>query len=118
MGRSKKGNIVNGWVIVDKPEGYSSTQIVGKVRRAFSAQKAGHAGTLDPLATGIVPIALGEATKTVAYAMDRQKTYECRIRWGEQRNTDDGEGDVIASSDKRPDLDDIIPPAQRDAWRD
>lgn len=103
MGRKrKKGKPVHGWVCVDKPEGVTSTQVVGKVRHAFDAQKAGHAGTLDPLATGILAIALGEATKTVPYAVDTQKTYRFAIRWGEQRNTDDREGDVIATSDHRP----------------
>ncbi|MSP43124.1 MAG: tRNA pseudouridine(55) synthase TruB, partial [Alphaproteobacteria bacterium] len=83
-GRRKKGNPVNGWVCVDKPVGLTSTQVVGRVRRIFDAQKAGHAGTLDPLATGILAIALGEATKTIPYAVDTQKTYRFTVRWGEQ----------------------------------
>ncbi|HAD25134.1 MAG TPA: tRNA pseudouridine(55) synthase TruB [Alphaproteobacteria bacterium] len=100
--RRKKGKPVSGWVCVDKPAGVTSTQIVGKVRYAFDAQKAGHAGTLDPLATGILAIALGEATKTVPYAMDSEKIYRFSICWGEQRSTDDPEGTVIACSDNRP----------------
>ncbi|MCR9257898.1 MAG: tRNA pseudouridine(55) synthase TruB [Alphaproteobacteria bacterium] len=102
MSRRKRGRKVDGWVILDKPLGMTSTQAVGKVRRAFDAQKAGHAGTLDPLATGVLPIALGEATKTVGYAMDRQKIYRFTLCFGEARNTDDGEGTVIATSDTRP----------------
>ena len=96
-----------GWVVVDKPLEKTSTQMVGAVRRAYGIKKVGHAGTLDPLATGVVPIAIGEATKTVAYAQDFEKVYECRIAWGEQRDTDDLEGDIIEQSDKRPLLDDI-----------
>ena len=96
-----------GWVVVDKPLEKTSTQLVGAVRRAYGIKKVGHAGTLDPLATGVVPIAIGEATKTVAYAQDFEKVYECRIAWGEQRDTDDLEGDIIEQSDKRPLLDDI-----------
>jgi tRNA pseudouridine55 synthase len=103
MARRKKGNPVNGWVALDKPAGMTSTQAVSRVRRIFDAQKAGHAGTLDPLATGILPIALGEATKTVPFAMDREKTYRFTIRWGEGRSTDDAEGEVTATSDVRPD---------------
>ena len=90
----RKGQKVDGWVIVDKPSGPTSTQVVGKVRRLFDAAKAGHGGTLDPLATGILPIALGEATKTVPYVMDGRKAYRFTIRWGEARNTDDAEGEV------------------------
>lgn len=98
----RKGQKVDGWVIVDKPSGPTSTQVVGKVRRLFDANKAGHGGTLDPLATGILPIALGEATKTVPYVMDGRKTYRFTIRWGEARNTDDAEGEVSGTSDVRP----------------
>ena len=98
----RKGQKVDGWVIVDKPSGPTSTQIVGKVRRLFDANKAGHGGTLDPLATGILPIALGEATKTVPYVMDGRKIYRFTIRWGEARNTDDAEGEVSGTSDVRP----------------
>lgn len=102
MGRSKKGQIVNGWINLDKPEGLGSTQAVGKVRRLFDAQKVGHGGTLDPLATGILPIALGEATKTIPYCQDHIKIYSFAACWGEQRNTDDAEGEVIATSPVRP----------------
>ena len=102
MGRRKKGNPVHGWVILDKPLGMTSTQAVGAVRRIFDAQKAGHAGTLDPLATGILAIALGEATKTVPYAMDADKTYRFTAAWGEARDTDDSEGKVTGTSPVRP----------------
>lgn len=107
MGRSKKGQIVNGWINLDKPEGLGSTQAVGKVRRLFDAQKVGHGGTLDPLATGILPIALGEATKTIPYCQDHIKVYSFAACWGEQRNTDDAEGEVIATSPVRPTEDQI-----------
>jgi len=102
MSRRKRGNAVHGWVVIDKPAGVTSTQVVGIVRRVFDAQKAGHAGTLDPLATGVLAIALGEATKTVPYAMDSEKRYRFTARWGEARDTDDAEGAVTATSDKRP----------------
>lgn len=102
MGRSKKGEPVHGWVNFDKPLGMTSTQAVGKVRFLFNAQKAGHAGTLDPLATGILPIALGEATKTVPYLMDADKIYRFHIKWGESTRTQDAEGEVYARSDARP----------------
>ena len=87
MSRRKKGRPISGWVTLDKPFDMTSTQAVSKVRRLFDAQKAGHAGTLDPLATGILPIALGEATKTVAWAMAGRKTYRFTLRWGEARDT-------------------------------
>jgi tRNA pseudouridine55 synthase len=102
MGRRKKGNPVHGWVILDKPQGMGSTQAVAAVRRIFDAQKAGHAGTLDPMATGILAIALGEATKTVPYAMDAEKIYRFTATWGESRDSDDAEGAVTGTSDKRP----------------
>src|SRR6201992_2192619 len=102
MGRRKKGDPVHGWVILDKPIGMTSTQAVAAVRRIFDAKKAGHAGTLDPLATGILAIALGEATKTVPYAMDADKTYRFTATWGEARDTDDTEGKVTGTSDRRP----------------
>ena len=102
MGRRKKGNAVHGWVILDKPQGMGSTQAVAAVRRIFDAQKAGHAGTLDPMATGILAIALGEATKTVPYAMDAQKAYRFTATWGESRDSDDAEGEVTGTSDRRP----------------
>ncbi|HEX3810354.1 MAG TPA: tRNA pseudouridine(55) synthase TruB [Rhizomicrobium sp.] len=107
MARRRKGNPVHGWVIIDKPEGITSTQVVGAVRRIFDAQKAGHAGTLDPLATGVLAVALGEATKTVPYAMDAQKTYRFTACWGEARDSDDTEGKVVATSDKRPTREEI-----------
>src|SRR5215475_11527049 len=102
MGRRKKGQPVHGWVILDKPQGMTSTQAVAAIRRIFDARKAGHAGTLDPLATGILAIALGEATKTVPYAMDAEKTYRFTATWGEARDSDDSEGTVTGTSDKRP----------------
>ena len=101
--RRRKGNPVHGWVVLDKPYGAGSTSMVGKVRWLYQAQKAGHAGTLDPLATGILPIALGEATKTVPFMMDAEKSYEFTLTWGENTTTQDVEGEVIATSDVRPD---------------
>ena len=89
-------------MILDKPYGMTSTQAVGKIRWLFNAEKAGHGGTLDPLASGLLPIALGEATKTVSYAMDGRKIYRFTACWGEERTTDDLEGEVTARSDKRP----------------
>ncbi|MCD8571249.1 MAG: tRNA pseudouridine(55) synthase TruB [Alphaproteobacteria bacterium] len=112
MAKKRKGDIVNGWICLDKPMGLTSTQAMAKVRRILNAQKAGHAGTLDPMATGILPIALGEATKTVPYAQDGIKTYEFTITWGEERDTCDAEGDVTATSDIRPtddQINDILP---------
>lgn len=103
MARRRKGNSVHGWVVLDKPCGLTSTQAVGRVRRIFSARKAGHAGTLDPLATGVLPIALGEATKTVPYLTNTRKSYSFTVKWGEATTTDDGEGAVIATSSVRPD---------------
>ena len=97
-----KGNPVHGWVILDKPEELSSSRAVGIVRRIFNAAKAGHGGTLDPLATGILPIALGEATKTVSFAMHGAKSYEFTLQFGSQTSTDDREGEVVATSDNRP----------------
>ncbi|HJW40959.1 MAG TPA: tRNA pseudouridine(55) synthase TruB [Rhizomicrobium sp.] len=102
MARRKKGQPVHGWVIVDKPAGMTSTQVVGAIRRIFDAQKAGHAGTLDPMATGVLAVALGEATKTVPYAMDSEKTYRFTARWGEARDSDDADGKVTATSESRP----------------
>ena len=103
----RKGNPVHGWVILDKPEGLSSSRAVGIVRRVFSAAKAGHGGTLDPLATGILPIALGEATKTVSFAMQGAKTYGFTVSFGVQTTTDDREGSAVATSDVRPTADEI-----------
>ncbi len=112
MPRKRKGNPVHGWVVFDKPLGMTSTQAVGKVRWLFQAQKAGHGGTLDPLATGILPIALGDATKTVPFTMDATKTYVFTITWGENRDTLDAEGEIIGTSDRRPSLaeiEDLLP---------
>ncbi len=102
MGRRKKGDKINGWINLDKPQGLTSTQALGKVRWLLNAQKAGHAGTLDPLATGVLPIALGEATKTITFAQDAIKTYSFTVKWGAATDTDDSEGEIIATSDKRP----------------
>jgi tRNA pseudouridine55 synthase len=93
---------VDGWVILDKPVGPSSTQALGRVRRVFEAAKAGHGGTLDPLASGVLPIALGEATKLIQFAMDGSKTYEFAVRWGTATTTDDAEGEIVATSPNRP----------------
>ena len=98
----KKGRDVNGWLVIDKPAGITSTAVVNKVKWAFDAKKAGHAGTLDPEATGVLAVALGEATKTVPYITDALKSYVFTVRLGEATNTDDAEGEVIASSDLRP----------------
>ncbi len=100
--RRKKGRPISGWLIIDKAYDFGSTEAVSKAKWLFKAQKAGHAGTLDPLATGVLPVAFGEATKTSAYVMDAEKHYRFTARWGEARSTDDAEGDVIATSDKRP----------------
>jgi tRNA pseudouridine55 synthase len=102
MAKKKKGDAVHGWVVLDKPSGITSTQAVAQVRRIFNAQKAGHAGTLDPLATGILAIALGEATKTVPYVQDAAKIYRFTATWGESRDSDDAEGKVTGTSDARP----------------
>jgi tRNA pseudouridine55 synthase len=93
---------IDGWVVLDKPIGWSSTKAVGRVRWLFGAEKAGHGGTLDPLATGVLPIALGEATKTVPFVMDGRKEYRFTLRFGEARSTEDAEGEVTATSDARP----------------
>jgi tRNA pseudouridine55 synthase len=98
---------VHGWIVLDKPVGMTSTHAVSVVKRAFQARRAGHAGTLDPLASGCLPIALGEATKTVPFVMDGRKRYRFTVRWGEERDTDDAEGRVIAKSDARPDVEAI-----------
>ncbi|WP_428407145.1 tRNA pseudouridine(55) synthase TruB [Hyphococcus sp.] len=105
--RNKKGRPVSGWLIIDKAYDFGSTEAVSKAKWLFQAQKAGHAGTLDPLATGVLPIAFGEATKTSGYVMDAEKHYRFTARWGEARTTDDAEGDVIATSDKRPSREEI-----------
>ena len=98
----------NGWLVIDKPSGFTSFQIVKIIRKLYSIKKAGHAGTLDPLATGILPVALGEATKTIPYAMDTDKTYHFTICWGDDRDTNDSDGRIIATSNKRPSADSII----------
>ena len=98
----RKGLSISGWINLDKPAGLTSMAAVSQVRRALNAAKAGHAGTLDPLATGVLPIALGEATKTVPYAVDALKTYRFTVCWGVETTTDDAEGDVVAKDDRRP----------------
>lgn len=102
MGRKRKGRDISGWLVVDKPAGPTSTAVVNKVRWALGAAKAGHAGTLDPEATGVLAVALGEATKTVPYITDALKAYVFDVKLGEATNTDDAEGEVIASSETRP----------------
>ena len=100
----KRGRPIHGWVNLDKPKGISSAKAVAIVRRVFDAAKAGHGGTLDPLASGVLPIALGEATKTVSFAMGQQKSYEFELAWGNETSTDDSEGSVTRRSDHRPDV--------------
>jgi tRNA pseudouridine55 synthase len=99
----KQKRDVHGWVVLDKPVGMTSTHAVAVIKRLFSAKRAGHAGTLDPLASGCLPIALGEATKTVPFVVDGRKTYVFTVRWGEERDTDDAEGRVVATNEGRPD---------------
>ncbi|MBO6825692.1 MAG: tRNA pseudouridine(55) synthase TruB [Sneathiella sp.] len=108
MGRKRRGIPVHGWLNIDKPEGMSSAAVVGAVRRITNAQKAGHAGTLDPFATGVLPIALGEATKTVPYLVAEEKEYGFTARFGGATNTDDIEGQIIQESDHRPNESDIL----------
>lgn len=103
MARTKKGEAVSGWLVVDKPAGITSSAVVNKVKWALNAQKAGHAGTLDPDATGVLAVALGEATKTVPYITDALKCYRFMVRFGAATSTDDAAGDIIATSDARPD---------------
>ncbi|MBZ9895788.1 tRNA pseudouridine(55) synthase TruB [Mesorhizobium sp. BR1-1-6] len=98
----KKGRPISGWVVLDKPVGMGSTEAVSKIKWLFQAEKAGHAGTLDPLASGMLPIALGEATKTVPYVQDGAKIYRFTVAWGQERSTDDLEGPVTRDSDRRP----------------
>ncbi len=120
MARRRKGNPVHGWVVLDKPGGLTSTQAVGAVRRLFRAQKAGHAGTLDPLATGILPIALGEATKTVSYVVDGDKSYRFTVCWGVETATDDSEGEPVGTSGKRPtreEIEDLLPRFRGEIWQ-
>src|ERR1700759_2125676 len=101
--RKPRGRQLDGWLIIDKPAGMTSTDVVNRVKRGFQAQKAGHGGTLDPLATGVLPIAFGAATKTVPYVMDGTKLYRFTLRFGEARDTDDADGQVVATSPARPD---------------
>ena len=105
--RKRRGEPVHGWLVLDKPYDMTSTAALGAVKRLFNAAKAGHGGTLDPLATGVLPIAFGEATKTVQYVMEGEKAYRFTVRWGEERDTDDAEGEVTATSDRRPTREDI-----------
>ena len=102
MARRRKGLPIHGWLVLDKPQGLTSTQAVTRVRHLYGAAKAGHAGTLDPLATGVLPIALGEATKTVPFAVEGSKQYRFTVRFGSSTDTDDAEGQVAATSDRRP----------------
>ena len=106
--RKPRGRPLDGWLIIDKPPGVTSTDVVNRVRRAFDAQKAGHGGTLDPLATGVLPIAFGAATKTVPYVMDGTKLYRFTLRFGEARDTDDADGQVIATTGARPTNEQIV----------
>lgn len=103
MARRRRGRAVNGWIVLDKPVGVTSTAAVSAVRDALRAAKAGHAGTLDPLASGLLPVALGEATKVVSMVMDSEKSYRFTVRWGEERDTDDAEGVTVDSAAERPD---------------
>ena len=105
--RKPVGRPINGWLVIDKAPDMTSTQVVAEVKRLTEAQKVGHGGTLDPLATGVLPIAMGEATKTVAYVMDAPKAYAFTLRFGEARDTDDAAGEVVAVSDLRPSDDEI-----------
>lgn len=107
VARKRKGEPIHGWIVLDKPAGMTSTQALSKVRRHLNAEKAGHGGTLDPIATGILPIALGEATKTVSYAMDGEKTYRFTVAWGARTTTDDREGSAVETSAVRPDAEAI-----------
>ena len=108
MGRHKKGDNIHGWLIVDKPKDMGSTDVVNKTRRLFNAKKNGHTGTLDPFATGVLPIAFGEATKLIPFVTDGDKEYEFVVQWGAMTASGDTESEVIATSDKIPDEDEII----------
>jgi tRNA pseudouridine55 synthase len=108
MARHRRGQPISGWVILDKPAGLTSTAALARVRRLLDAQKAGHGGTLDPLATGLLPIALGEATKAINAVFDGRKTYRFTVRWGEARDTDDAEGAITATSPVRPAREQIL----------
>jgi len=113
--KGSKRAAVNGWLILDKPAGMTSTAALNKLKRLLRARKAGHAGTLDPLATGVLPIAFGEATKTVPYVVDSLKSYRFTVRWGAETTTDDSEGEIVEASDERPSRGDIE--AGLDAFR-
>ena len=104
----RRGKRIDGWLAIDKPAGMTSARVVAQVLRLTDARKSGHGGTLDPIATGVLPIALGEATKTAGYLMACDKSYEFEVRWGEERDTDDIEGEVVAVSAERPDADAIL----------
>jgi tRNA pseudouridine55 synthase len=108
MARRRRGQPISGWIILDKPAGLTSTAALARVRRLLDAQKAGHGGTLDPLATGLLPIALGEATKAIHAVFDGRKTYRFKVRWGEARDTDDAEGAVTVTSPARPSREQIL----------
>ena len=104
--------MVHGWVIIDKPLGMSSAHVVAKIRKLFKTKKVGHGGTLDPLATGVLPLALGEATKTVSFVLDGKKSYRFEVKWGESRSTDDAEGEVVCTSEQLPikkEIQDLLP---------
>jgi tRNA pseudouridine55 synthase len=112
MARRRKGSPIHGWLIFDKPQGMNSTRAVSQMKRLYDAEKAGHAGTLDPLATGVLPIALGEATKTVPFVVDGSKTYRFTVRFGVETDTDDAEGKVVANSETRPsqaEIEEVLP---------
>lgn len=108
MGRRKKGDEINGWLVIDKPRDMGSTDVVNLTRRLFNAKKNGHTGTLDPFATGVLPIAFGEATKVIPYVTDGKKEYEFIIQWGVATNTCDTEGEVIKTCEKIPNRDEIL----------
>jgi len=108
LARKRKGKKIDGWLVIDKPLEMTSTQVVGKVRWLTKAAKVGHGGTLDPLASGMLPIALGEGTKTIPFIMDATKVYEFKVKWGASTTTDDLEGDVCETSDHRPSEKDIL----------
>jgi len=114
-GNRPKRNVVNGWLILNKPIGLTSVAALNRVKRLFNARKAGHAGTLDPLATGVLPIAFGEATKTVPYAVDAQKSYRFTVAWGAETTTDDSEGEIVDENAERPEREAIE--AALDAFR-
>ena len=107
MVSKRKVNNISGWLLIDKPAGITSTGVVNKVKWAFNAKKVGHAGTLDPDATGVLPIALGEATKTIPYIIDEIKSYQYCVKFGEATDTDDATGEIIQNSSKRPSDDEI-----------